>query len=167
MRVGFSFLQQGRYEAACTLFGRARERAPRRLTVLLATNNIAWAQLLIDTPESRASAVSLAEEAVAGMEALEDPAAAAYRDAARGTFALALIATGRDAQGVRLVREILARPRPTKPVEATRQAILAIGLAHLGDRSGAIRAADEARAGDPRCILLPRAQQAIDARPRT
>jgi len=139
-----------------------REIAPRPVTAALATNNMAWTRLLMGDEQGVAAALPLAEEAArrmrqSGTDTLQ------YVDAVTGTLAFALIATGRDVDGVALVEPLLERT-PPGTLRSLRQCILAIGAAHLGRTDQAKRLVAEVTAAEPDCVLLDRANAVLGRR---
>jgi hypothetical protein len=155
-------LGRERYEDALAKFERARDLTSESLTRALATNNAAWALLMIGTSEASARALPLAEMAVEQMAAAahRDRNAANYLDYARGTLAYALIDNGRHDEGVAMMKPVLERTGRGE-VWALRQCVLAIGLARSGDRASAVPLVKDVRASEPTCPLLARASEAV------
>lgn len=163
MAVGFSLLASGRYGTAAERFAVVREGAPRPLTRTLALNNIAWADLMINTPEANSAALPLARQARKEIEA--ESYAAPYVDAVGGTLAFALIKNGETQEGLALIDDVLLRTSPKSNLYATRLCIKAIGLARSGDTGNARALVSEARKRDASCQLLGQARLAVFGSP--
>ena len=162
MQLGMSFLSRRLYDDALPRFTRVREIAPRPVTAALATNNLAWTRLLMGGADDVAAALPLAEDAArrmrqSGTDTLQ------YVDAVTGTLAFALIANGRDVEGVALVEPLLERT-PPGTIRSLRQCVLAIGAAHLGRTDQAQQLVAEVVATEPDCVLLERANAALGHR---
>ena len=160
MSAGLERLARSQPEQALQLFTIARDVAPREVTRMLATNNMAWSNLIIGTPEALRAALPLALEAARSMDALPE---GNRTDSVRGTLAFAMILNGRAAEGVELIEGLLDLGPEIPGLRAVRLCILAIGLAHLGQRERARQVLDQAFTADARCSLLPRARAVINA----
>jgi hypothetical protein len=158
MALGFSLLASGRYMISAERFALVREGAPRPLTRTLALNNIAWADLMINTPEANNAALPLARQARKEIEA--ESYAAPYMDAVGGTLAFALIKNGEPEEGLAVIDDVLPRTSPKSNLYATRLCIKAIGLATSGDTGNARALVSEARKRDASCQLLGQARLA-------
>jgi hypothetical protein len=124
----------------------------------LALNNIAWADLMINTPEANNAALPLARQARKEIEA--ESYAAPYMDAVGGTLAFALIKNGEPEEGLAVIDDVLPRTSPKSNLYATRLCIKAIGLATSGDTGNARALVSEARKRDASCQLLGQARLA-------
>jgi hypothetical protein len=159
MAVAFTLLASGRYGISLERFALVREGATRPLTRTLALNNIAWADLMINTPEANNAALPLARQARKEIEAESYPAE--YTDAVGGTLAFALIKNGEPEEGLALIDDVLLRTSPKSNLYATRLCIKAIGLARSGDTGSARALVSEARKRDARCQLLGQVRLAV------
>jgi hypothetical protein len=126
------------------------------LTRTLATNNLAWTNLMIDTPVAVKEALSLANEALQSIEA--EPQKAAYIGSIKGTLAFALIKNDGPRAGLALIDEVLANDAAGPQTLALRLCVQAIGLTRTGDVVRARSLISQARKADPRCQLLPTAE---------
>jgi len=156
MAVAFTLLASGRYAISAERFALVRDGAPLPLTRTLALNNIAWADLMINTAETNSAALPLARQARNEIEA--ESYAAPYMDAVGGTLALALIKNGEPEEGLALIDDVLIRTSPKSNLYATRLCIKAIGLARSGDTGNARALVYEARKRDVSCQLLGQAR---------
>lgn len=161
--TGFALLATGAFDNAARTFAHVREQADRKLTRTLATNNLAWTDLMIDTPLAVREALPLANEALQSIET--EPHKVTYIGSIKGTLAFALIKNGDLAAGLALIEEVLASESPTPQTLALRLCIQAIGLARSGDLVRARSLASRARKADPRCQLLPAAGRAVAGAP--
>lgn len=163
MVAAFGLLGSGANERAAEIFAAIRERAPRQTTRTLGANNLAWADLMIDTPETNSAALPVARQARKEIEAESYPAE--YVDAVGGTLAFALIKNGETEEGLALIDDVLLRTSPKSNLYATRLCIKAIGLARSGETGKARALVSEARQRDPSCQLLGQARHAVLGRP--
>jgi len=153
--AGYAMLASGAFEGAARTFAQVREMAPRQLTRTLATNNLAWADLMSNTPAAVREALPLANEALRSIEGV--PQKAVYIGSIKGTLAFALIKNGDPGAGLALIEEVLANESPGAQTLALRLCIQAIGLSMAGDPVRARSLIAEARKADPQCQLLTRA----------
>jgi hypothetical protein len=159
MEAGMVLLASGAFERAAQAFAQIREKAPRQLTRTTATNNLAWTDLMIDTPVAVKEALGLANEALLSIEAA--PERAAYIGFAKGTLAFALIKNDQVPGGLALIEEVLASETSGPRLLALRLCIRAIGLAGAGDLVSARSLIGQARTADPQCQLLQQATRAV------
>jgi uncharacterized protein DUF4240 len=160
---GYALLASSAFDSAARTFAQVRERAPGHLTRTLATNNLAWADLMIDTPAAVKEALPLANEALQSIEA--EPQKAVYVWSIKATLAFALIKNGDPKAGLALMEEVSANERSGPHTSALRLCVLAIGLARTGD---VVRARDLVRQAlrtHPQCQLLPQAERAVVGSP--
>lgn len=150
---GLALLASGAFGSAALTFAQVREKASRQLTRTLATNNLAWTDLMIDTPVAVTEALPLANEALKAIEG--EPQEAVYIGMIRGTLAFALIKNDDLRAGLALIEEVLANEPSGPQTLALRLCVQAIGLARAGDPVRARSLMAQARKGDPRCQLLP------------
>ena len=68
MATGMALLSSGAFESAAQTFATVRQRAPRKATRLIASNNLAWTDLMIGTPVAVREALALANEALQAIE---------------------------------------------------------------------------------------------------
>jgi hypothetical protein len=161
--TGFALLASGAFDSAALTFAQVREKAPRQLTRTLATNNLAWTDLMIDTPVAVTEALPLANEALKAIEA--EPQKAVYIGSIRGTLAFALIKNDDLKAGLALIEDVLANEPSGPHTLALRLCVQAIGLARAGDLVRARSLIAQARKGDPRCQLLPAAVRVVTGFP--
>jgi hypothetical protein len=159
MATGFALLASGAFDAAARAFAVVREKAPRQLTRTIATNNLGWTNLMIDTPGAVKEALALANEALQSIGA--EPQKALYIGTVKGTLAFALIKNNEPTAGLALIEEVLANESSGPHMLALRLCIQAIGLARAGDVVRARELVSQARKADPRCQLLPPAVMAV------
>ena len=160
---GLAMLASGAFDTAALTFAQVRENAPRQLTRTLAANNLAWTDLMIDTPVAVTEALPLANEALTAIEA--EPQKAMYIWMIRGTLAFALIKNDDLRAGLALIEEVLANEPSAPPTLALGLCVQAIGLARAGDPARARTVIAQARIADPRCQLLPAAVRAVTGSP--
>ena len=159
MASGMAFLASGVFESAAQAFKTVRQQAPRQLTRTMATNNLAWTNLMIGTPVAVKEGLALANEAMQAIETELDKAL--YIGSITGTLAFALIENDNRKDGLALIEEVLAN-EPSEPrTLALRFCIRAIGLARTGDLVGARSLIGQARKADPQCQLLTRAVREV------
>jgi hypothetical protein len=163
MERGVVLLASGAYQRSAEVFSRVREEAPRLLTKTLATNNLAWANLMIDTPASNSVALELAREALHRIA--EDPSRASNVGPIQGTLAFAMIKNDEAESGIALIEEVLANDARGPRMLALRLCIEAIGLARLGDGQSARSLVSRVRKTDPKCQLLSQASIAVAGLP--
>jgi hypothetical protein len=159
MEAGMVLLANGRFDIAAERFAVLRHQAPRTLTRTIATNNLAWTNLMIDTPVAVKEALGLANEALQAMEA--EPRKANYVGGVKGTLAFALIKNDQVPAGLALIDQVLANEKAGPHVLALRLCIRAIGLARAGDPAGGRSLIRQARKADPQCQLLPQTIRAV------
>jgi len=160
---GFALLASGELEGAARTFAQVREKAPRQLTRTLATNNLAWTNLMIDTPGVVREALPLANDALQTIKS--EPQKAVYIGGIKGTLAFALIKNGDVGAGLALIEEVLANEASGSQTLALRLCIQAIGLAQSGDLVRARSLISQARKADPRCQLLSAAVRFVAGSP--
>ncbi len=153
--AGYAMLASGAFDSAARTFAQVREMAPRQLTRTAATNNLAWADLMIDTPSAVIEALPLANEALRLIEG--EPQKAAYIGSIKGTLSFALIKNGDPGAGLALIEEVLANESSGPQTLALRLCIQAIGMSMAGDPVRARSLIAEARKADPQCQLLTQA----------
>ena len=159
METGMALLESGDWERAAKAFAQVQKGASRQLTRAIATNNLAWSNLMIGTPFAVQHALKLAHEAMHAI-GLDEPRPE-YVENVKGTLAFALIKNGDYAGGLALIDEVLARePREPRRL-ALRLCIRAIALARFGDMSTARSLIKRARQTDPGCQLLTEAIEAV------
>jgi Protein of unknown function (DUF4240) len=163
MELGMTLLARGAFEGAAKAFAAVRQDAPRQLTRAIATNNLAWTDLMIDTPPTTQEALQLASEAIRLIE--QDPGKARYIGSVNGTLAFALIKNDQAPSGLALIEEVLANEPAGPRLVALRLCIRAIGLARVGDLAQARSVIRQVRKLDPRCQLLPQAIRAASPAP--
>jgi hypothetical protein len=161
--AGFALLASGALESAARTFAQVRENAPRQLTRTLATNNLAWTNLMIDTPAMVREALPLANDALLAIES--EPQRTVYIGGIKGTLAFALIKNGDVGAGLALIEDVLANESSGSHTLALRLCIQAIGLAQAGDLVRARSLISKARKADPRCQLLPAAVRLVAGSP--
>jgi hypothetical protein len=88
MTIGMALLASGAFESAATTFALVRQKAPRQLTRTIATNNLAWTDLMMDTPVALKEAQGLASEALKEIES--EPQKAVYIASIKATLPFAL-----------------------------------------------------------------------------
>ena len=159
METGMVLLASGAFESAAEAFAQVRDKAPRRITKTIATNNLAWTNLMIDTPVAVKEALGLATEALQAIEA--ELQKARYTDSVKGTVAFALIKNNQVRAGLALIEEVLANATSGPRLLALRLCIRAIGLARVGDAVDARLSIGRARKADPQCQLLPQAVREV------
>jgi len=159
MEAGMVLLANGRFDTAAETFAAVRQHAPRPLTRTIATNNLAWTNLMIDTPVAVREALGLANEALQAMEA--EPRKASYIGSVKGTLAFAFIKNDQVPAGLALIEQVLASETPGPRVLALRLCIRAIGLAQAGDPADGRSSIRQARKADPACHLLPQAIRSV------
>lgn len=153
MARGMALLATGAFESAAQEFAEVRKNAPRRLTRTIATNNLAWTDLMIDTTVASNEALALANDALKAIGT--DTQNTFYIGAIQGTLAFALMKNDDPKGGLALINEVLAsKSTGGSPFLALRLCIRAIGLARVGDTIGARSAINQARKADPNCQLL-------------
>lgn len=134
----------------------AESKAVRDWQHAIFRNNIAWVSLM-------SSDSSLAPDALA-----KSSAAIAFKSdqpAFVGTHALALLRNGSPAEAAALLEPFA--PKTTRPRDrANQECVLAMCYARLGRREEAARKIDSARAADPTCALLPRAEMELESTSR-
>lgn len=160
---GYALLASGAFDSAARTFAQVREKAPRQLTRTLATNNLAWTDLMIDTPVAVKEALPLANEALQSIEA--EPQKAVYVWSIKGTLAFALIKNGDPKAGLALIEEVSANERSGPHTSALRLCVQAIGLAGAGDLVRARELVWQALKTHPQCQLLPQAERAVAGSP--
>ena len=160
---GYALLASGAFGSSARTFAQVREKAPRQLTRTLATNNLAWTDLMIDTPVAVREALHLANEALQSIEA--EPQKAVFIWRIKGTLAFALIKNGDPRAGLALIEEVLADDRPEPRTSALRLCVQAIGLARTGEVVRARELVRQVRRTHPQCQLLPQAQRAVAGPP--
>ena len=159
MELGMSMLASGAFEPAARAFSSLRQHAPRQLTRTIATNNLAWTNLMIGTPEAVREALPLANESLQMMS--DQPQKERYMGSVRGTLAFALIKNDQASAGLAVIEEVLAKESSGPNVLALRLCVQVIGLARAGDLLRARELILQARKADPQCQLLPRAVEAV------
>ena len=159
METGMVLLANGRFERAAEAFAALRQQAPRPLTRTIATNNLAWTNLMIDTPLAVKEALGLANEALHAIES--EPHEATHVGGIKGTLAFALIKNDQVRAGLALIDEVLANETSGPRLLALRLCIRAIGLARAGDHAAARSVIQQARKSDPQCQLLPEAMRSV------
>lgn len=159
MATGMASLASGAFESAAQTFALVRKNAPRKRTRTIATNNLAWTDLMIGTPAAVREALALANEAFQAIE--PEPNKAAYIGSIKGTLAFALIKNDDERAGLSLIEEVLANEKVGAPLLALRLCIRAIGLARTGDLVGARSLIGQARKADPQCQLLTQAAREV------
>jgi hypothetical protein len=147
MESGMALLASGAFEPAARAFASVRKGAPRLLTRTIATNNLAWTDLMIGTQEAVKDALQLANEALKMIEA--EPQKSAHVGGVRGTLAFALIENDQVEAGLSLIKQVLAADPSGPQFLALRLCVQAIGLARSGDAAGARRLTSRARKTDP------------------
>jgi hypothetical protein len=162
MEAGMALLASGDWEGAATAFAQVRKRAPRHLTRTIATNNLAWTNLMIGTPFPVKKALKLAKEAMNGIDV--DTPRPDYVESVKSTLALALIKNGDNAGGLALIDDVLAGGTAEPRQAATRLCIRAIALARAGDMFTARSLIRRARKADPRCQLLTESIESVGGR---
>jgi len=160
---GYTLLASGAFDSAARTFAQVREEASRQLTRTLATNNLAWTDLMIDTPAAVKEALPLANEALQSIEA--EPQKAVYVWSIRGTLAFALIKNGDPKAGLALIEEVSANERSGPHTSALRLCVQAIGLAQAGDLVRARELVWQAPKTHPQCQLLPQAERSVMGSP--
>ena len=159
MATGMALLASGTFESAAQTFATIRKDAPRNRTRTIATNNLAWTDLMIGTPVAVREALGLATEALQAIE--PEPHKAEYIGSIKGTLAFALIKNDDQAAGLALIEEVLANEKAGPRLLALRICIRAIGLARTGDVIGARSLIGQARKADPQCQLLTQAVREV------
>ncbi len=159
MATGMALLSSGAFESAAQTFAVVRQKATRKTTRLVATNNLAWTDLMIGTPIAMREALGLANEALQAIE--PEPHKANYIGFIKGTLAFALIKNDNHRAGLALIEEVLANEKAGPPLLAVRLCICAIGLARTGDLVGARSLIRQARKADPKCQLLTQAVREV------
>ena len=159
MAIGMASLASGAFESAAQTFALVRQKAPRQLTRTIATNNLAWTDLMIGTPVALKEALGLANEALQAIET--EPQKEAYIGSIKGTLAFALIKNDDQRVGLALIEDVLATDSSGSRLLALRLCIRAIGLARTGDLVGARSLIGQARKADPQCQLLPQAVREV------
>jgi hypothetical protein len=163
MESGMAMLASGAFEPAARAFASVRKGAPRLLTRTVATNNLAWTDLMIGTQEAVKGALPLANEALKMIEG--EPQKSPHVAGIRGTLAFALIENDQVEAGLSLIKEVLAADPSEPQFLALRLCVQAIGLARSGDAAGARALTSRARKTDPRCQLLSRARSMVASIP--
>ena len=163
MATGLGLLAKGAFGSAAQRFALVREKAPRQHTRAIATNNLAWTDLMLDTPETVKEALELANEAFQVIGA--EPQNKLSIGFVKGTLAFALIKNGDLKVGLALIEEVLANESSGLQVLALRLCVQAIGLARAGDLDRARSLTSQARKADPRCQLLPQAVLGVTGSP--
>ena len=159
MGAGMASLALGDWEGAAKAFARVRKAAPRQLTRTIATNNLAWTNLMIGTPFAVKEALKLAQEAMRAIDV--DKPSPDYGDSVKSTLAFALIKNGDNTRGLALIDDVLARETRDSPQVAVRLCIRAIALARAGDMLPARSLIRRARKTDPKCQLLTEAIESV------
>ena len=160
---GYALLASGAFDGAARTFAEVRDKASRQLARTLAANNLAWTNLMIDTPAAVREALPLANDALLSIEA--EPQKALYIGSIKGTLAFALIKNDQLTAGLALIEEVLAQESSEPRTLALRLCVQAIGLARAGDLVRARSLIGRARKADPRCQLLPAAVRVIAGSP--
>ncbi|HEV2172244.1 MAG TPA: DUF4240 domain-containing protein, partial [Nitrospira sp.] len=159
MGLGMSMLASGAFEPAARAFSSVRQHAPRTRTRAIATNNLAWTNLMIGTPATVREALPLANDALRMMS--DELELERYMGSVRGTLAFALIENDQALAGIEVIEDVLAKESPGPNILALRLCVQAIGLARAGDSLRARALISRARKADPNCQLLTRARQAV------
>ena len=161
--TGYKLLASGAYDSAARTFAQVRGNASRQLTRTLATNNLAWTDLMVDTLAAVKEALLLANEALQSIEA--EPQEGAYVWSIKGTLAFALIKNGDPKAGLALIEEVLANERSGPHTSALRLCVQAIGLAQVGDLVRARELVWQALKIHPQCQLLRQAERSVVGSP--
>jgi len=161
--AGYAMLASGAFDSAARTFAQVREMASRQLTRTLATNNLAWTDLMIDTPAAVIEALPLANEALQSIKT--EPQKAVYIGSIKGTLAFALIKNDDLRAGLALIEEVLANEPSGPQTVALRLCVQAIGLARAGDLVRARALISQARKADPQSQLLPEAVRLVAGSP--
>jgi hypothetical protein len=159
MATGMNLLSRGAFESAAQTFAVVRQKAPRKTTRLIASNNLAWTDLMIGTPAAVGEALALANEVLQAIES--EPHKANYIGFIKATLAFALIKNDDHTAGLALIEEVLANEKAGPRLLALRLCVRAIGLARTGDLDGARAVIGEARKADPQCQLLTQAVREV------
>jgi Protein of unknown function (DUF4240) len=159
MATGMALLTRGAFESAAQTFAVIRQKAPRQTTRLIATNNLAWTDLMIGTSVAVKEALGLANEVMQAVEL--EPHKANAMGFFKGTLAFALIKNGEHEAGLALIEEVLANEKAGRPLLAIRLCIRAIGLARTGELDAARSVIGQARKADPQCQLLTQAAREV------
>ena len=162
MDAGMASLASGDWEGATNAFAQVRKGAPRHLTRTIATNNLAWTNLMIGTPVAVKQALKLAQEAMHSVDV--DNTRPDYVESVRSTLAFALIKNGDDAGGLAIIDDVLARETPQPQQVALRLCIRAIAVARAGDMLTARSLIRRARKTDPHCQLLIESIESVGGR---
>jgi len=157
-----ALLASGDWEGAATAFAQVRKGAPRHLTRTIATNNLAWTNLMIGTPFSVKKALKLAKEAM--IRIAVDTPKPDYVESVKSTLGFALIKNGDNAGGLALIDDVLAGEKREPRQVALRLCIRAIALARSGDTQNARSLIRRALQIDPRCQLLTEAIESARGR---
>ncbi|HEY5925487.1 MAG TPA: hypothetical protein VIV11_27570 [Kofleriaceae bacterium] len=145
-------LDRGDNEAARAAFIKLLERSDVQPILRgLLQNNIAWVDLMIGNPDSLAEADRYSEQALKAWPLMP---------VFKGTRGAVLIELGRVEDGIKLVKESLGFHAEAAP-RASMHCWLAIANDRLGRIDEAKKHLETARAIDPRCKLIERADQAI------
>ena len=159
MGTGMELLSRGAFESAAQTFAMVRQKAPRKTTRLIASNNLAWTDLMIGTPAAVGEALALAKEVLQAIES--EPHKANYIGFIKATLAFALIKNDDHTAGLALIEEVLANEKAGPRLLALRLCVRAIGLARTGDLDGARAVIGEAREADRKCQLLTQAVREV------
>jgi hypothetical protein len=162
MERGMALLASGDWKGAAMAFARVRTGAPRHLTRTIATNNLAWTNLMMGTPFAVKEALILAREAMDGID-VETPRRD-HVESVKTTLAFALTKNGDNARGLELIDEVLAGETRESRQLALRMCVRAIALARAGDASAARSVIRRASQADPRCQLLAEAIESVGGR---
>ena len=161
--AGYAMLASGTFDSAARTFAEVREKASRQLTRTLATNNLAWTDLMINTPAAVEEALALANDAFRSIET--EPRKGLYMGSIKGTLAFALIRNDDLKTGLALIEEVLANEPSGPPALALRLCVRAIGLTRVGDLVRARALISQARKADPQSQLLPEAVRVVAGHP--
>jgi Flp pilus assembly protein TadD len=162
MEMGMALLASGDWKGAATAFAQVRKGAPGHLTRTIATNNLAWTNLMIGTPFAVKQALTLAKEATNGIDV--DTPRSDYVESVKSTLAFALIKYGDNAGGLALIDDVLAGENREPRQMGLRLCIRAIALARAGDTLTARSLIRRALLIDPRCQLLTEAIESVGGR---
>jgi hypothetical protein len=129
-------------------------RGRSRTSYAIHLNDLAWADLMLADPELVVEANGASARAI---ELLPGP------PAIWGTRAFALIATSHFAEGIALARKAFKKEKDPR-YRALQACVVAIGYARNWRFADSERWQALARSLDPRCDLLERVTQELDAR---